>query len=150
MQDRTVAVSSGLHMSSFASMGQGLGAGTVDTVYACESHPLQTKTEVFSASMRLYFCRLSLVRLTAPLPPKRFAYCLFILALIFYEYAITFAQEVAVVWRQRFSPVSLLLVCIRWTLLLEALFLVLPQPMSHVSPTLCALPTHTSNVQNPA
>jgi hypothetical protein len=49
-----------------------------------------------------------------------------------YEYAITFAQEVAVVWQRKFSFVSLLLISTRWTLLLEALFLMLPQPTPEV------------------
>jgi hypothetical protein len=53
-------------------------------------------------------------------------------AIIVYEYAITFAQEVAVVWQRKFSFVSLLLIYTRWTLLLEALFLMLPQPTPEV------------------
>ncbi|EKM52093.1 uncharacterized protein PHACADRAFT_199589 [Phanerochaete carnosa HHB-10118-sp] len=49
-------------------------------------------------------------------------------ALIFYEYAILLGQEVTVVWQRKLSPASLLLLTIRWTLLFEAISLVLPQP----------------------
>ncbi|KIP03866.1 hypothetical protein PHLGIDRAFT_129899 [Phlebiopsis gigantea 11061_1 CR5-6] len=49
-------------------------------------------------------------------------------ALVFYEYLITFGQELMVVWRRKFTWASVLLVAIRWTILLEAIFLVLPQP----------------------
>ncbi|KIP03869.1 hypothetical protein PHLGIDRAFT_121223 [Phlebiopsis gigantea 11061_1 CR5-6] len=53
-------------------------------------------------------------------------------ALVVYEYVITFEQELAVVWRRKFTLVSLLLIVIRWTLLVEAVFLVLPQPSEDV------------------
>ena len=55
-----------------------------------------------------------------------------LLALIFYEYVITFEREVSVVWRRRLSPSTLLLLTIRWTLLFEAICLVLPQPSLEV------------------
>ncbi|EKM52046.1 uncharacterized protein PHACADRAFT_262495, partial [Phanerochaete carnosa HHB-10118-sp] len=61
-----------------------------------------------------------------------------IAALIFYEYAISFGQEVSVVWQRKLSPATALLLAIRWTLLFEAISLVLPQP----SPERCALRTN--------
>ena len=53
-------------------------------------------------------------------------------ALVFYEYVITFEQELAVVWRRKFTLVSLLLIVVRWTLLVEAIILALPQPSEDV------------------
>ncbi|EKM52087.1 uncharacterized protein PHACADRAFT_199583 [Phanerochaete carnosa HHB-10118-sp] len=49
-------------------------------------------------------------------------------ALIFYEYAISFGQEMSLVWKRKINPGSCLLLKIRWTLLFEAIALVLPQP----------------------
>ena len=51
-----------------------------------------------------------------------------LLAFIFYEYAITLEREVSFVWRRKLGPATLLLLTIRWTLLFEAICLVLPQP----------------------
>ncbi|GJE91620.1 hypothetical protein PsYK624_077700 [Phanerochaete sordida] len=53
-------------------------------------------------------------------------------ALIFYEYAITFGRELAAVWQRKITPATLLFLTIRWTLLFEAIALVLPQPSLEV------------------
>lgn len=54
------------------------------------------------------------------------------LALTFYEYAITFSQEVATVWRRRLTATSILLITTRWTLVLNAAlsFAVSPKEVS--------------------
>lgn len=53
-------------------------------------------------------------------------------ALVVYEFLITFEQELAVVWRRKLTLASVLLIAIRWTILLEAIFLILPQPSETV------------------
>lgn len=57
--------------------------------------------------------------------------CIF-LALTFYEYAITFSQEIATVWRRRLTATSILLITTRWTLVLNAAlsFAVSPKEVS--------------------
>lgn len=47
-------------------------------------------------------------------------------ALVFYDFLITFGQEIRTVWQRRFSVVSLLIVSTRWVLLFEAATVILP------------------------
>ncbi|GJE85320.1 hypothetical protein PsYK624_013990 [Phanerochaete sordida] len=63
-------------------------------------------------------------------------------ALVCYEYLITFSDEVNTVWGQKLTPVSLLLVSIRYTILTETIFILLPaaaelQAYAHRSASLC-------------
>ncbi|GJE98347.1 hypothetical protein PsYK624_145750 [Phanerochaete sordida] len=47
--------------------------------------------------------------------------------LIFYEYLITLDQEVAVVWKKRFTVTSLLILCTRWLMVLDQILSLTPQ-----------------------
>lgn len=63
--------------------------------------------------------------------PKRLTHRL--IAFILFEYVITLRDEITVIWQRKWSPTSFLLLSIRWTLLVEAIFILLPQPDMQVS-----------------
>ena len=45
-------------------------------------------------------------------------------ALIYYDYALTFADEIEFIWQSRFSSVTILYVCCRYALVANSVFLV--------------------------
>lgn len=49
---------------------------------------------------------------------------------VLYEFIITFDQEVAVVWRRKFTATSLLLLGIRWLMILSPISEIIPWPLS--------------------
>ena len=60
------------------------------------------------------------------------------IALIYYEYIITFYQEVATVWRRRLTLTSLLLLSTRYVLLLSTVWILIPAtPVVSISNLLC-------------
>ncbi|GJE98350.1 hypothetical protein PsYK624_145780 [Phanerochaete sordida] len=53
-----------------------------------------------------------------------------LLALVAYEYVVTFDQEVACVWQRKFSAASLLLLSTRWVMLLYQIAAIIPRSQS--------------------
>ena len=47
-------------------------------------------------------------------------------ALVCYEYLITVSEEISIVWQQKFTPATLLLVSTRWAILIETILQLLP------------------------
>lgn len=56
------------------------------------------------------------------------AHLIFILAAVFYEYAITVELELTTVWKRKWTVTSALLISSRWVAFLYALLSVIPMP----------------------
>lgn len=57
-----------------------------------------------------------------------FLFLFYFIALALYEYVVTFSQEVTTVWQRRKTATSILLVATRWTMVLNAVVILIESP----------------------